>query len=70
MRAFDDFAPSPSVHIETHPEPGQIVHVLEVKVPEIPLLIGAGVRIVASRHTEEITMSLTGRLVEPVDDCA
>ena len=67
---FAEFEPATSVHIESHPEPGRIVHVLEVLVPEIPTLVGGGVRIVASRATEEITMSLTGRLVEPFEDGA
>jgi hypothetical protein len=64
---FAEFAPSTSVHIESHPTPGHVVHVLQVLMPEIPTLIGAGVRIVASDATEEIAMSLTGRLVEPED---
>lgn len=67
---FAEFAPSSSVHLDYHPEPGRVVHVLEVLIPEIPTLVGAGLRIVACRATEEITMSLTGRLVEPENDGA
>lgn len=67
MLCFDDGQPSTSVLIESRPAEGVVVHVLEVKVPELPRLVGAGVRIVSQRQDGTIGVSLTGKL-RPEDD--
>ena len=73
MPCFDDHAPSSSLLIELHPQPGEIVHTMDVNLPELPKefkKIQPWVRVRTNRATGEIVCCAAGRLVEPDDDGA
>lgn len=70
MPCFDDHAPSSRLLIEAHPVPGEIVHTMDVALPELPSppIVQPWVRVRTNRQTGEITCCAAGRLVEPEDE--
>lgn len=72
MPCFDDTVPSSRLLVEVHPQPGEIVHTMDVALPELtePPLIQPWVRVRSNRTTGDIACCAAGRLVEPDDDGA
>ena len=72
MPCFDDTVPSSRLLIEAHPQPGEIVHTMDVALPELPgpMLIQPWVRVRTNRSTGEILCSAAGRVLDPEDDGA
>lgn len=68
MPCFDDRAPATGLLVEVHPQPGEIVHTMDVSLPECPTRhIQPWVRVRTSRATGEILCSAAGRILEDED---
>lgn len=73
MPCFDDRAPSQWLLIESKPSPWITKHVLEVRVPELPRIYGAGIRILERGYGDEderLRCSIFGKLLPDDDDGA
>jgi hypothetical protein len=65
---FDDMSPSSRLLVEVHPTPGEIVHTMDVALPELPQMnIQPWVRVRTNRRSGEILCSAAGRMVEDDD---
>jgi hypothetical protein len=68
MPCFDDTAPSSRLLIEVQPQPGEIVHTMDVSLPELPAMnIQPWVRVRTNRQSGEILCSAAGRILEDID---
>ena len=68
MPCFDDLSPSSRLLIEVHRHPGEIVHTMDVSLPELPASnIQPWVRVRTNRQTGEILCSAAGRVLEDED---
>ena len=69
MPCFDDRSPSSRLLIEVHPQPGEVVHTMDVALPELPAQhIQPWVRIRSHRATGEILCCAAGRIVDHEDE--
>jgi hypothetical protein len=69
MPCFDDKAPSSGLLIEAHPQPGEIVHQMDVALPELPTRhIQPWVRVRTNRQSGEILCCAAGRVLDHEDE--
>jgi len=65
---FDDRAPSSRLLIEAHPQPGEIVHTMDVALPELPRMnVQPWVRVRTNRQSGEILCCAAGRVIDEDD---
>lgn len=67
MPCFDDRAPSTRLLIEAHPQPGEILHTMDVSLPEHWHIANPTVWVRTNRQTEAIVCGVSWTRLDTED---